>query len=238
MPDNIASPFIARPLVRERTLTLIYSPHGGTNGSVLAQILAMHVAAGIDVYNLDFPERRPVIYLGLCGRSMRVYDLKKAWCEKIDPEGKVLSKATFQFLQSSQPANLRSEKARKALIDWIEGRDATFQKGGAAPLGLIVIDPLRNALPRGRLTHEHVIESALAFVREVWERGIRAAIFFVVEGDRQSDLPNCHDSLGDAADVLLRTAIEGAAISMKIVAARDVPAPFQAAFNRAYGSKV
>ena len=224
MPDNIASPFIAHPLVRERTLTLIYAPEGDNSGSVLAQILAMHVAAGIDVYSLDFPERRPVIYLGLCGRSMRVYDLKKAWREKIDPGGKVLSKATFQFLQSSQPANLRSEKARKALIDWIEGRDAAFQRGGAAPLGLIVIDPLRNALPRGRLTHEHVIESALAFVREVWERGIRAAIFFVVEGDQQGKRPNCHDRLTDSAQLFLSTTAHSGTPAS--------PEPFKAAFNR------
>ena len=224
MPDKLPSPFIARPLVRERTLTLIYAPERDNSGSVLAQILAMHVAAGIDVYNLDFPERRPVIYLGLCGRSMRVYDLKKAWCEKIDPEGTALSKATFQFLQSSQPVNLRSEKGRKALIDWIEGREAAFQRGGAAPLGLIVIDPLRNALPGGRLTHEHVIESALAFMREVWERGIRAAIFFVVGGDQQGERPNCHHRLTDSAQVFLRTTAHSGTPAS--------PEPFKAAFNR------
>jgi len=236
MPDNMPSPFIACPLFAERKLSLIYSGESDESASILSQVLAMHIAAGIDAYTLQIPERTPVIYLGLCGRSMVVYDRKKVWCRTVDPSGEILSKATFQFLQSSQPANLCSEKARRDLIDWIEGRDAAFQRGGAAPLGLIVVDPLRRALACGRLTHEHVIESALAFAHEVWARGIRAAIIFVIEGERESDLPNCHHRLKDAAQVWLKTATVDGAYSIEIVAAPDVPGAFRSDFNKTFGA--
>ncbi len=226
---------IADPLFREKGVVLIYSRENGPEASEVAQLLSMYVAAGVPADCLRIPERRPVVYLGLCGRSMVIHQRKKVFCEDHRLSLKRQARTEFPFVQSSQPVNLCSDRARAELVQWIERTGLRFEYRGLSRLGVIVVDPLDKAL-RGntRVTHQIGADAALALVRDLRARGIRATVVFVVPGDPESGEPVCHPKLRDAATIVLRTSTREGVPPLRIMSGPQLGLSQVQDFNRLF----
>lgn len=176
--------FVAYPILAE-TETAIISAAPKAGKTLIAQTIAMHIAAGSDIGpDIKVPERRPVLYFAL-ESQVAIRRRLVAWRKSVDPNGTLLTAETFPFFVAERPLNLTNEGARKELAAKIAAADRMVQEKGFPPLGLVVFDTLTKLMPGGNQNQAEDTSAVFSVIDEIKLLGVTACNMFIHHDNRQ-----------------------------------------------------
>ena len=222
LDDVLDQNFVAYPILVEGEVTLISAePKAGK--TLVSQTLAMHIAAGIDLGEIKIYERRPVLYFAL-ESQVAIKKRLKAWRSAHDPDNTMLTDATFPFFVSEMPLNLMQPEVRKDVAQRVAASDVWFQKEGAAPLGLIVIDTLTKAMPGGDQNSVEDTSQVFEIIREIRALGVRAPIMIIHHNRKDGGSPRGSGNIQAEPDTLLTLSrnADTSQLHLKIYMARSI----------------
>jgi hypothetical protein len=193
--------FVMHPILVEGETTLISAaPKAGK--TLVAETLAMHLAAGFDLGNLLVAERRPVIYFAL-ESQIAIRKRLMAWKLTHDPHGEIFTDANFQMFVCEAPLNLLNVETRADTAARVAMADRWFQERGAAPLGLVVIDTLTKAMPGGDQNSVEDTSAVFHTVELIRQAGVTAAIMIVHHNTKHGNAPRGSSNIQAEPDTLL-----------------------------------
>lgn len=229
--DVLDQQFVVYPILVENETTLISAePKAGK--TLVAQTIAMHIAAGMDLGEMKVYERRPVIYFAL-ESQVAIKKRIKAWKKTHDPKNDLFNEANFQMYVAEMPVNLMDKEVRAKVAKKIAAADLWFQNEGAAPIGAIVIDTLTKAMPGG--DQNSVEDTSLVFeiIQEIREMGVRAPVVFIHHNRKDSGAPRGSSNILAEPDTLLTLAknTETDQLHLKIYMARSIDDDMEFVFD-------
>ena len=220
--DILTQKFVVHPILSEGEVTLISAaPKAGK--TLVAETIAMHIAAGFDIGNMKVYERRPVLYFAL-ESQVAIRKRLVAWKTYHDPDGTILNASNFQLYVSEAPRNLLNDDVRTDLANKIAAADKWYQNNGAAPVGAIVIDTLTKAMPGGDQNSVEDTSKVFEITQEIRSLGVNAPIIFIHHNTKDGAAPRGSSNIQAEPDTLLTLAKNDVTsqLELKILMARSI----------------
>lgn len=213
--------FIAYPILAEgETAIISAAPKAGK--TLIAQTLAMHIAAGADLGAIKIKESRPVIYFALEGQTAIKRRLL-AWRNSVDPSGTILTHESFPFFVAERPLNLTTAEARKVLAAKVAAADRMFQERGFLPIGVVIYDTLTKLMPGGNQNQADDTSAVFSVIDDVRSLGIRCCNMFIHHDNRQGQTRGSTNIQAEP-DILfgVKTNVDTGALELDIRMARSL----------------